>query len=126
MAESPGCCSIWAHCLHCLYSCHWRKCPKERMQASKCDCIWFGLLFLTFLLSLSWLYIGLILLNDLHNFNERCAKERERTGKDFHPSPHFLLLAFLSLTPYVTHPLFTSPGLETAVLLTRINNFMTE
>jgi len=40
------------------------------MQTSKCDCIWFGLLFLTFLLSLGWLYIGLILLNDLHNFNE--------------------------------------------------------
>ncbi|KAI5941226.1 glycerophosphoinositol inositolphosphodiesterase GDPD2 isoform X1 [Manis javanica] len=70
MAESPGCCSVWARCLHCLYSCHWKKCPKERMQTSKCDCIWFGLLFLTFLLSLGWLYIGLILLNDLHNFNE--------------------------------------------------------
>lgn len=36
----------------------------------QCDCIWFGLLFLTFLLSLGWLYIVLILLNDLHNFNE--------------------------------------------------------
>ncbi|OBS83698.1 hypothetical protein A6R68_22301 [Neotoma lepida] len=36
----------------------------------QCDCIWFGLLFLTFLLSLGWLYIGLILLNDLHNLNE--------------------------------------------------------
>ncbi|XP_055986067.1 glycerophosphoinositol inositolphosphodiesterase GDPD2 isoform X1 [Sorex fumeus] len=70
MAESPGSCSVWARCLHCLYSCHWRKCPKERMQTSKCDCFWFGLLFLTFLLSLGWLYIGLILLNDLHNFNE--------------------------------------------------------
>uniref|UniRef100_A0A2K6TDH2 Glycerophosphodiester phosphodiesterase domain containing 2 n=1 Tax=Saimiri boliviensis boliviensis TaxID=39432 RepID=A0A2K6TDH2_SAIBB len=70
MAESLGCCSVWARCLHCLYSCHWRKCPRERMQTSKCDCIWFGLLFLTFLLSLSWLYIGLVLLNDLHNFNE--------------------------------------------------------
>ncbi|XP_005401679.1 PREDICTED: glycerophosphoinositol inositolphosphodiesterase GDPD2 isoform X1 [Chinchilla lanigera] len=70
MAESPGCCSAWARCLHCLYSCHWRTCPKERMQTSKCDCIWLGLLFLTFLLSLTWLYIGLILLNDLHNFNE--------------------------------------------------------
>ncbi|KFO29866.1 glycerophosphoinositol inositolphosphodiesterase GDPD2 isoform X2 [Fukomys damarensis] len=70
MAESPSCCPSWACCLHGLYSCHWRKCPKERMQTSKCDCIWFGLLFLTFLLSLSWLYIGLILLNDLHNFNE--------------------------------------------------------
>uniref|UniRef100_A0A8C8YGC4 Glycerophosphodiester phosphodiesterase domain containing 2 n=1 Tax=Prolemur simus TaxID=1328070 RepID=A0A8C8YGC4_PROSS len=70
MAESPGCFSVWARCLHCLYSCHWRKCPKERMQTSKCDCIWFGLLVLTFLLSLGWLYIGLILLNDLHNFNE--------------------------------------------------------
>lgn len=36
----------------------------------QCDCVWFGLLFLTFLLSVGWLYIGLILLNDLHNFNE--------------------------------------------------------
>ncbi|XP_075813732.1 glycerophosphoinositol inositolphosphodiesterase GDPD2 isoform X1 [Microtus pennsylvanicus] len=70
MAESPGCCSIWAHGLHCLYSCHWKKWPRQRMKTSKCDCIWFGLLFLTFLLSLGWFYIGLILLNDLHNFNE--------------------------------------------------------
>ncbi|XP_011369743.1 glycerophosphoinositol inositolphosphodiesterase GDPD2 isoform X2 [Pteropus vampyrus] len=70
MAESPRCCSAWARCLHCLYSCHWRKFPKERMRTSKCDCIWFGLLFLTFLLCVAWLYIGLVLLNDLHNFNE--------------------------------------------------------
>lgn len=149
MADSPGCCSVWARCLHCLYSCHWRKYPRQKMPTSKvergcgrwqtrrqrllggnaethcihrqlggrgfsppgrkspsdtgrpaqcragswaaslgspsinwrsaeslspaslqCDCIWFGLLFLTFLLSLGWLYIGLILLNDLHNFNE--------------------------------------------------------
>lgn len=37
MAESPGCCSDWARCLHCLYSCHWRKCPKERMRTSKVE-----------------------------------------------------------------------------------------
>lgn len=36
----------------------------------QCDCIWFGVLSLTFLLCVAWLYIGLILLNDLHNFNE--------------------------------------------------------
>ncbi|XP_045152930.1 glycerophosphoinositol inositolphosphodiesterase GDPD2 isoform X2 [Echinops telfairi] len=70
MAQSSRCSSIWAQCLHCLYSCHWKQSRKERMQTSKCDCIWFGLLFFTFLLSLAWLYIGLILLNDLHNFNE--------------------------------------------------------
>lgn len=70
MAESPNCCSVWALGIHCLYSCHWRKCPKERMKTSQCECIWFGLLFFTVLLSLGWLYIGLILLNDLHNFNE--------------------------------------------------------
>ncbi|XP_015988118.2 glycerophosphoinositol inositolphosphodiesterase GDPD2 isoform X2 [Rousettus aegyptiacus] len=70
MAESPRCCSAWARCFHCLYSCHWRKFPKERMRTSKCDCIWFGVLSLTFLLCVAWLYIGLILLNDLHNFNE--------------------------------------------------------
>ncbi|XP_003801808.1 glycerophosphoinositol inositolphosphodiesterase GDPD2 isoform X2 [Otolemur garnettii] len=43
---------------------------EQSCSREKCDCIWFGLLFLTFLLSLGWLYIGLILLNDLHNFNE--------------------------------------------------------
>uniref|UniRef100_F6SE50 Glycerophosphodiester phosphodiesterase domain containing 2 n=1 Tax=Macaca mulatta TaxID=9544 RepID=F6SE50_MACMU len=83
MAESPGCCSVWARCLHCLYSCHWRKCPRERMQTSKCDCIWFGLLFLTFLLSLGWLYIGLVLLNDLHNFNE-CVMDSPRRFPSIH------------------------------------------
>ncbi|XP_074057218.1 glycerophosphoinositol inositolphosphodiesterase GDPD2 isoform X2 [Macrotis lagotis] len=40
------------------------------MPTSKGDCLWFVLLAVTFLLSLGWLYIGLILLNDLHNFNE--------------------------------------------------------
>uniref|UniRef100_G3TUE3 Glycerophosphodiester phosphodiesterase domain containing 2 n=1 Tax=Loxodonta africana TaxID=9785 RepID=G3TUE3_LOXAF len=78
---------LQAQCLHCLYSCHWRKSPKERMQTSKCDCVWFGLLFLTFLLSLGWLYIGLILLNDLHNFNE-CVM-------DF-PSSSAYMLPYLS------------------------------
>lgn len=54
----------------------------------------------------------------------RCAKEKERTGKNFLPSPHFSpLLAFPLLTPYMPSP---PPGLETAVLLTRINNFLME
>ncbi|XP_054551658.1 glycerophosphoinositol inositolphosphodiesterase GDPD2 [Talpa occidentalis] len=76
MAQRPSCCSIWAQCLGCLYSCHWKKSPQERMQIIKCnDCFWFGLLFLTFLLSLGWLYIGLVLLNDLHNFNEFLFKQ---------------------------------------------------
>ncbi|XP_061265805.1 glycerophosphoinositol inositolphosphodiesterase GDPD2 isoform X2 [Bos javanicus] len=57
MAESPGCCSVWARCFHCLYSCHWKKCPRDRMQTNKCECVWFGLLFLTFLLSLGWLFL---------------------------------------------------------------------
>uniref|UniRef100_A0A2K5WIU8 Glycerophosphodiester phosphodiesterase domain containing 2 n=1 Tax=Macaca fascicularis TaxID=9541 RepID=A0A2K5WIU8_MACFA len=95
MAESPGCCSVWARCLHCLYSCHWRKCPRERMQTSKCDCIWFGLLFLTFLLSLGWLYIGLVLLNDLHNFNEFLFR---RWGHWMDWSLAFLLVISLLVT----------------------------
>ncbi|XP_008154187.1 glycerophosphoinositol inositolphosphodiesterase GDPD2 isoform X2 [Eptesicus fuscus] len=70
MAKYPNCCSVWARSVHCLYSCHWRKCPKDRMKTSQCEYMWFGLLFFTVLLSLAWLYIGLILLNDLHNFNE--------------------------------------------------------
>ncbi|XP_072482728.1 glycerophosphoinositol inositolphosphodiesterase GDPD2 isoform X3 [Notamacropus eugenii] len=69
MAGSPSCRSVWSSCLFSLYSCHWRKHSKE-MPSSQCDCLWFGLLVVTFLLSLGWLYIGLVLLNDLHNFNE--------------------------------------------------------
>lgn len=34
MADSPGCCSVWARCLHCLYSCHWRK---QKMPTSKVE-----------------------------------------------------------------------------------------
>lgn len=56
----------------------------------QCDCIWFGLLFLTFLLSLGWLYIGLVLLNDLHNFNE-CVMDSPR----HFPSIHVNLLPTL-------------------------------
>ncbi|XP_066213331.1 glycerophosphoinositol inositolphosphodiesterase GDPD2 isoform X1 [Saccopteryx leptura] len=70
MAQFQDCCSVWARCLLCLYSCHWRQCPQKRKQTSQCECVWFSLLVFTFLLSLGWLYIGLILLNDLHNFNE--------------------------------------------------------
>uniref|UniRef100_A0A8C5NZP7 Glycerophosphodiester phosphodiesterase domain containing 2 n=1 Tax=Jaculus jaculus TaxID=51337 RepID=A0A8C5NZP7_JACJA len=95
MAETSGCCSVWARCLHCLYSCHWRKCPKQRGHTSKCDCIWFGLLFFTFLLSLGWLYIGLILLNDLHNFNEFLFR---RWGHWMDWSLAFLLVISLLVT----------------------------
>uniref|UniRef100_A0A8D1SX17 GP-PDE domain-containing protein n=1 Tax=Sus scrofa TaxID=9823 RepID=A0A8D1SX17_PIG len=95
MAESRGCCSVWARCLHCLYSCHWRKCPKDKIQTNKCECIWFGLLFLTFLLSLGWLYIGLILLNDLHNFNEFLF---QHWGHWMDWSPAFLLVISLLVT----------------------------
>ncbi|XP_051824098.1 glycerophosphoinositol inositolphosphodiesterase GDPD2 [Antechinus flavipes] len=69
MAES-GCFSLWARCLLSLYSCYWRKHAKEKMPTSKGDCFWFGVLAVAFLFSLGWLYIGLVLLNDLHNFNE--------------------------------------------------------
>lgn len=59
--------------------------------------------------------------------NRRCAKEKERTGKNFLPLPHFSPpLDFLLLTPYMPFPLPTIPGFETAVLLTRINNFIME
>ncbi|XP_067579052.1 glycerophosphoinositol inositolphosphodiesterase GDPD2 isoform X1 [Pseudorca crassidens] len=95
MGESPGCCSVWAHCLHCLYSCHWKKCPKDRTQTNQCECIWFGLLFLTFLLSLGWLYVVLILLNDLHNFNEFLF---QHWGHWMDWSPAFLLVISLLVT----------------------------
>uniref|UniRef100_A0A8C6FFK1 Glycerophosphodiester phosphodiesterase domain containing 2 n=1 Tax=Moschus moschiferus TaxID=68415 RepID=A0A8C6FFK1_MOSMO len=95
MAESPGCCSVWTRCFHCLYSCHWKKCPKDRMQTNKCECVWFGLLFLTFLLSLAWLYVVLILLNDLHNFNEFLFQQ---WGHWMDWSPAFLLVISLLVT----------------------------
>uniref|UniRef100_A0A8D0NNG2 Glycerophosphodiester phosphodiesterase domain containing 2 n=1 Tax=Sus scrofa TaxID=9823 RepID=A0A8D0NNG2_PIG len=108
MAESRGCCSVWARCLHCLYSCHWRKCPKDKIQTNKCECIWFGLLFLTFLLSLGWLYIGLILLNDLHNFNEFLF---QHWGHWMDWSPAFLLVISLLVT-YASVLLATAPFLH--------------
>lgn len=40
MADSPSCSSIWARCLHCLYSCHWKKYPKQKMQTSKVEKGW--------------------------------------------------------------------------------------
>ncbi|XDA90453.1 hypothetical protein R6Z07F_020050 [Ovis aries] len=95
MAESPGCCFVWARCFHCLYSCHWKKCPKDGMQTNKCECVWFGLLFLTFLLSLGWLYVVLILLNDLHNFNEFLF---QHWGHWMDWSPAFLLVISLLVT----------------------------
>lgn len=51
-------------------SMNWGSAESFSPAPPQCDCVWFGLLFLTFLLSLGWFYIGLILLNDLHNFNE--------------------------------------------------------
>lgn len=37
MAKSPNCFSVWTHSVHCLYSCHWRKCPKDRMKTSQVE-----------------------------------------------------------------------------------------
>ncbi|KAI4554469.1 hypothetical protein MJG53_019768 [Ovis ammon polii x Ovis aries] len=105
MAESPGCCFVWARCFHCLYSCHWKKCPKDGMQTNKCECVWFGLLFLTFLLSLGWLYVVLILLNDLHNFNE-CVTDP--LPQQTCPKILLLLLYFGATLGIYLAPLFIS------------------
>uniref|UniRef100_F7C2C4 Glycerophosphodiester phosphodiesterase domain containing 2 n=1 Tax=Monodelphis domestica TaxID=13616 RepID=F7C2C4_MONDO len=71
MAESPSrYAPAGAGCLLSLYSCRWGQRPKGKAQTSKCDCVWLGLLAVAFVLSLGWLYIGLVLFNDLHNLNE--------------------------------------------------------
>lgn len=59
--------------------------------------------------------------------HRRFVKKRGKTGKNFLPSPHISPpVAFPLLNSLDDLPSRSSPGLETAVLLTRINNFMME
>uniref|UniRef100_A0A8C5UGI4 Glycerophosphodiester phosphodiesterase domain containing 2 n=1 Tax=Malurus cyaneus samueli TaxID=2593467 RepID=A0A8C5UGI4_9PASS len=80
MADPPGCCSACATCLLCPYSCRWITAKKEKrkgLRTTKCDCSWFLFLFCVFLFTLVWLYFSIIILNDLHNFNEFIFKQRK-------------------------------------------------
>ncbi|XP_072287007.1 glycerophosphoinositol inositolphosphodiesterase GDPD2 [Pyxicephalus adspersus] len=62
-----ACCSPCASCLRGLYSCSWKR---TKPVYSTCQCIWVLVVFLVFLFTLIWMYITLILKNDIHNFNE--------------------------------------------------------
>ncbi|NXK85895.1 GDPD2 inositolphosphodiesterase, partial [Formicarius rufipectus] len=78
MADPPGCCAACATCLLCPYSCQWITAKKKKtkgLRTTKCDCIWFLFLFCVFLFTLVWLYFALVILNDLHNFNEFIFKQ---------------------------------------------------
>ncbi|XP_018427636.1 PREDICTED: glycerophosphoinositol inositolphosphodiesterase GDPD2 [Nanorana parkeri] len=39
-------------------------------NVERCECVWVLLIFLIFLFTLIWMYVTLILKNDIHNFNE--------------------------------------------------------
>ncbi|XP_069468548.1 glycerophosphoinositol inositolphosphodiesterase GDPD2 [Ambystoma mexicanum] len=62
----PKCCIT---CFRGFYSC---KCKgsKKKQQTSKCDGFWFLLLLSIVVFTLVWLYTSLIVLNDVHTFNE--------------------------------------------------------
>uniref|UniRef100_A0A6I8P7S1 Glycerophosphodiester phosphodiesterase domain containing 2 n=1 Tax=Ornithorhynchus anatinus TaxID=9258 RepID=A0A6I8P7S1_ORNAN len=68
MAEASAWRSGCARGLFSLYSCRWR--GHGTLETSQCDRVWLGLLSATCLLAVGWLYVSLVLLNDLHNFNE--------------------------------------------------------
>ncbi|XP_075691786.1 glycerophosphoinositol inositolphosphodiesterase GDPD2 [Rhinoderma darwinii] len=63
-----SCCSSCTLCLTCFYSCSSKRVKRE--IPSTCGCVWVLLLFSVFLFTLIWLYVTLILKNDIHNFNE--------------------------------------------------------
>ncbi|XP_077330472.1 glycerophosphoinositol inositolphosphodiesterase GDPD2 [Lithobates pipiens] len=60
-------CSSCAQCLGGLLSC---SCRKAKKTNPTCECIWVLLIFLIFFFTMIWMYITLILRNDIHNFNE--------------------------------------------------------
>lgn len=60
-------CSSCALCLGGFHSC---SCKKAKKTNPTCECIWVLLIFLIFFFTMIWMYITLILRNDIHNFNE--------------------------------------------------------
>ncbi|XP_044124728.1 glycerophosphoinositol inositolphosphodiesterase GDPD2 [Bufo gargarizans] len=63
-----SCCSSCSVCLRCFYSCSCERVKREIQ--STCGCVWVLLILCGFLFTLIWLYVTLILKNDIHNFNE--------------------------------------------------------
>ncbi|XP_075040605.1 glycerophosphoinositol inositolphosphodiesterase GDPD2 isoform X2 [Mixophyes fleayi] len=63
--------SFCPSCSLCLWRFHSCSCKKTKKETSNvCECIWVLLIFLVFLFTLIWMYVTLILKNDIHNFNE--------------------------------------------------------
>ncbi|XP_070807885.1 glycerophosphoinositol inositolphosphodiesterase GDPD2 [Pituophis catenifer annectens] len=73
--EKGGCQRFCTTCLLGLFGCHWTH--KKGLKTSKCDYVWFFLLFCIGLLALTWLYVALVTLNDFHNFNEFVFQKTE-------------------------------------------------
>ncbi|XP_056393800.1 glycerophosphoinositol inositolphosphodiesterase GDPD2 isoform X2 [Hyla sarda] len=63
-----SCCLSCTSCLRCFYSCSCKKVKRE--IPNTCGCVWMLLVLCVFLYTLIWLYVTLILKNDIHNFNE--------------------------------------------------------
>ncbi|XP_053329617.1 glycerophosphoinositol inositolphosphodiesterase GDPD2 [Spea bombifrons] len=65
------CCrSIWW-----FHSCECSR-HKNEKRRSTCECIWVLLILCIFIFTLIWMYITLIIENDMHNFNEYIFKSR--------------------------------------------------
>ncbi|XP_066437012.1 glycerophosphoinositol inositolphosphodiesterase GDPD2 isoform X4 [Eleutherodactylus coqui] len=63
-----SCYSSYKLCLRCFYSCSCTRVKRE--IPSTCGCVWALLVLCVFLFTLIWLYVTLILKNDIHNLNE--------------------------------------------------------
>lgn len=66
---SCGCRTLCVTCFRGFHNCQWKD-SKEKQKTNKCDGFWFLLLLSVVVFALAWLYVSLIVLNDMHNFNE--------------------------------------------------------
>ncbi|XP_069065732.1 glycerophosphoinositol inositolphosphodiesterase GDPD2 isoform X1 [Pleurodeles waltl] len=66
---SCGCRQLCVTCFRGFHNCQWKE-SKEKQKTSKCDGFWFLLLLAIVVFTLAWLYVSLIVLNDMHSFNE--------------------------------------------------------
>ncbi|KAM9326388.1 glycerophosphoinositol inositolphosphodiesterase GDPD2 [Gastrophryne carolinensis] len=60
-------CPSCTPCLRLFHSC---SCKKPKQDTTTCECSWAVVVLCVFLFTLIWMYITLILKNDIHNFNE--------------------------------------------------------
>ncbi|XP_068103730.1 glycerophosphoinositol inositolphosphodiesterase GDPD2 isoform X2 [Hyperolius riggenbachi] len=62
--------SFCPSCVLCLWAFHSCSCKVTKQKTSTCECIWVLLCICVFLFTAMWMYITVILENDMHNFNE--------------------------------------------------------